>query len=417
MGVLILSLIPAPFDTSVTKLRSSTQSIAIRKKDTSFRGRLKGGKSLMLWLKRNKNKIDEGKIVFVPVDKIDLSPFELRKINEDPSEEGFTQLVRSIGLHGLLQPIVLRPHPSYKNKKRYQVIAGGRRLRASKAAHLATVPAVIKLVSNNEMRTIALIENILRREMKDYEKAHALKTIYEVQGYDLETAIKHIGAIENLKRGEGGILNIPTELLQLSSEIGYSPRTQRRYLELLSGLKPGVFEYTEKIQLQTEKKEMLARKGLRGDARLQKIIANLIKDIPAREARQLVHSIETGSYILTGNRFKSAEERLKCVGKVDSLELDKEAYVTFLKTSNLAKDMLHQLTGIKKRTYSIRSIRRTKQYRADTVGKLSDRELKIFWNNMSLLKEGMEDMLGMIEQELGSRANTPITDATIQQHA
>lgn len=369
----------------------------------------------MLWLRRN--KIDEGKIVFVPVDKIDLSPFELRKINEDPNEEGFTQLVRSIGLHGLLQPIVLRPHPSYKNKKRYQVIAGGRRFRASKAAHLPTVPAIIKVVSNSEMRTIALIENILRREMKDYEKAHAIKAIYEAQGYDLETAIKHISAIENFKKGEGGVLNIPTEILQLSSEIGYSPRTQRRYLELLNGLKPEVFEYTEKIQLQMEKKEMLARKGLRGDARLQKVIANLIKDIPAREARQLVHSIETGSYIFTGKRFKSVEERVKCDRKVDSFELDKEAYVTFLKTSNLAKDMLHQLTGMKKRTYSIRSIRRTKQFRADKVGKLSDRELKIFWNNMSLLKEGMEDMLGIIEQELGSRVNPPISHATLQQHA
>jgi hypothetical protein len=64
--------------------------------------------------------------------------FELRKINEDPNEEGFTQLVRSIGLHGLLQPIVLRPHPSYKNKKRYQVIAGGRRFRASKRSKAAS---------------------------------------------------------------------------------------------------------------------------------------------------------------------------------------------------------------------------------------------------------------------------------------
>lgn len=371
----------------------------------------------MLWLRRNKNKIDEAKIVFVPVDKIDLNPFELRKINEDPNEEGFTQLVRSIGLHGLLQPIVLRPHPNYKNNKKYQVIAGGRRFRASKAAHLTTVPAVIKVASNNEMRKLALIENILRREMKDYEKAHALKAIYEDQGFDLETAIKHISAIENFKRSEGAVLNIPTEILQLSSEVGYSPRTQRRYLELLSGLRPRVFEYTEKIQLQTEKKEMLARKSLRGDARLQQVVASLIKDIPAREARQLVHSIETGSYIFTGKGFESAEEGLKDVGEADPFELDKEAYVTFLKTSNLARDMLHQLTGMKKRTYSIRSIRRTKQYRADKVGKLSDRELKIFWNNMSLLKEGMEEMLGMIEQELGSRANTPITHATIQQHA
>ena len=370
----------------------------------------------MQWLRRNNNKTQGGKIVFVPIAMIDLNPFELRKINEDPNEEGFTQLVRSIGLHGLLQPIVLRPNPSYKNKKRYQVIAGGRRFRASKAAHLTTVPAVIKVANNNEMRKLALIENILRREMKDYEKAHALKAIYEAHGYDLETAIKYNTAIENFTRNEGAVLNIPTEILQLSSEVGYSARTQRRYLKLLSGLKPSVFEYTEKMQLQTEKKEMLARKSLRGDTRLQKVVASLIKDIPAREARQLVHSIETGSYIFTGKRFESAEGRVKDVGKADPFELDKEAYVTFLKTSNLARDMLHQLTGMKKRTYSIRSIRRTKQYRNDKVGKLGDRELEIFWNNMSLLKEGMEEMLGMIEKELGSRANRPITHATIQQH-
>ena len=371
----------------------------------------------MRWLRRNKNKIDEGKIVFVPVYKIDLNPFELRRVYEDPNEEGFTQLVRSIGLHGLLQPIVLRPHPDYRNNKRYQIIAGGRRFRASKAAHLATVPAVVKAASNNELRKLALLENILRREMKDYEKAHALKAIYEAQGYNLETAIKHINAIENFKRSQVGVLKIPTDILQLSSEIGYSPRTQRRYLDLLNGLTPRVFEYAEKMQLQTEKKEMLARKPLRGDARLQKVVANLIKDIPAREAGQLVHCIETGSYIFTGKGFESAEARLKGVGDEDPFELDKEAFVTFLKTSNLARNMLHQLTGMKKKTYSIRSIRRTRKYRSAKVGKLSDRELKIFWNNMSLLKEGTEDMLGMIEQELGSRAKTPMTHAIIQQRA
>jgi hypothetical protein len=108
---------------------------------------------------------------------------------------------------------------------------------------------------------------------------------------------------------------------------------------------------------------------------------------------------------------------LKDVGKVHPIELDKEAYVTFLKTSNLARDMLHQLTGMKRRTYSIRSIRRTKQYRVNKVGKLGDRELEIFWNNMSLLKEGMEEMLGMTEQELGSRATKPVTThATVQQY-
>jgi ParB family chromosome partitioning protein len=208
---------------------------------------------------------------------------------------------------------------------KYQVIAGGRRFRATKAAHLTKVPAIIKTASDKEMRKLALMENILRREMKDYEKAHALKSIYEAHGFDLESAIKHINAIENFRRNGESVLNIPSDILQLCSDIGYSPRTQRRYLKLLSDLKPRVFEYTEKMKLQTEKKEMLARKALRGDAKLQKVLANIIKDIPAREARQIVRSIETGSYIFTGKGFEIAEGKSGGVEDTEPSEFNKRS--------------------------------------------------------------------------------------------
>jgi hypothetical protein len=68
---------------------------------------------------------------------------------------------------------------------------------------------------------------------------------------------------------------------------------------------------------------------------------------------------------------------------------------------------------MKKRTYSIRSVRRTKQYRIERISRLGQCELKILWSNMNLLKEGLDDMLGCIEQELNSRAKMQVPNKVI----
>ena len=74
-------------------------------------------------------------------------------------EDSVKELADSIRIHGVLQPIVLRP---LQGAEQYELIAGERRWRACQLAGLTTIPAIIKNVADQDAMSIALIENIQR---------------------------------------------------------------------------------------------------------------------------------------------------------------------------------------------------------------------------------------------------------------
>lgn len=101
-------------------------------------------------------------IVEIPVDQIEVNPFQPRKTFEPTALE---ELSQSISVHGLIQPITVRR----LSQKQYQLISGERRLRASKKAGLKNVPAYIRLANDQEMLEMALVENIQREELNPIE--------------------------------------------------------------------------------------------------------------------------------------------------------------------------------------------------------------------------------------------------------
>jgi ParB family transcriptional regulator, chromosome partitioning protein len=84
------------------------------------------------------------------------------------SEEGLQELTASIKTQGILQPLLVR-----KDDDGYELIAGERRLRAAKRAHLSQVPVVIKRVNDNQMLEMAIVENIQRANLNPIEEAEA----------------------------------------------------------------------------------------------------------------------------------------------------------------------------------------------------------------------------------------------------
>ncbi len=96
---------------------------------------------------------------------IDPNPFQPR-IDWDDTE--LESLAESIRQQGVLQPLVLRAAG-----ERFQLIAGERRLRASKMAGLDLVPAIIREADDRQMMALALIENIQRQDLNPMEKAEA----------------------------------------------------------------------------------------------------------------------------------------------------------------------------------------------------------------------------------------------------
>jgi len=143
----------------------------------------------------------------IPIEEIIPNSFQPRK-NFDP--EKITELAASIKEHGILQPIIVRPH-----MQGYELVVGERRYRASKQLGLEKIPAVIKMLSDQEMTETALIENIQRQDLNPVEEARAYKRLIEEFGLTQDGVAKKLGKsrpfVANLLR----ILNLPGNILDL----------------------------------------------------------------------------------------------------------------------------------------------------------------------------------------------------------
>jgi ParB family chromosome partitioning protein len=106
----------------------------------------------------------------VPLDLLEPNPFQPRS-SIDPT--ALEELAQSIRLRGILQPLLVRPHPLAAG--RYQIVAGERRWRAAGAAGLHEVPALVNAMTDTEAAAVALVENLQRQD---------LNPIDEAEGYD-----------------------------------------------------------------------------------------------------------------------------------------------------------------------------------------------------------------------------------------
>ena len=113
-------------------------------------------------------------VVEIALSKIKPNPYQPRKHFD---EKSLSELADSIKSHGLIQPIVV-----VEDIDGYILVAGERRLRASKIAKIKTIRAVIANIDEEKMRQQALIENIQRDELNIVDLAHAYGELLEVHG-------------------------------------------------------------------------------------------------------------------------------------------------------------------------------------------------------------------------------------------
>ncbi|AYY15107.1 ParB/RepB/Spo0J family partition protein [Actinobacteria bacterium YIM 96077] len=108
----------------------------------------------------------------IPVDAITPNP---RQPRQDFDEDSMEELAYSIGQVGLLQPIVVRQ----LGGGRYELVMGERRWRASQRAELATIPAIVRSTTDDEMLRDALLENLHRSELNPLEEAAAYQQLLD----------------------------------------------------------------------------------------------------------------------------------------------------------------------------------------------------------------------------------------------
>jgi ParB family chromosome partitioning protein len=111
-----------------------------------------------------------GKPREIPLESIDPNPYQTRTVM---NEEQLGELAASIAANGVIQPILVRSQAN----GRFQLIAGERRWRASKVAGKATIPAILRQVSDEQAMEITIVENLQRADLNPMEQARAFERL------------------------------------------------------------------------------------------------------------------------------------------------------------------------------------------------------------------------------------------------
>ncbi len=130
-------------------------------------------------------------------------------------EGALDELAASIASRGVIQPIIVRPHPDGQG---YQLVAGERRWRAAQKARLHEIPALVRALSDREVMALALIENLQREDLNPVEEARAYHRLAEDEGMiqvDIAKMVeKSRSHVANMMR----LVTLPDDVLDLVQE-------------------------------------------------------------------------------------------------------------------------------------------------------------------------------------------------------
>ena len=143
----------------------------------------------------------------IPVSEIRPNPYQPRKTF---NEEALRELSESIKNYGVFTPIIVK-----KSIKGYDLIAGERRLRASKLAGMETIPAIVKDYTDDQMREISLLENLQRENLTAIELAWAYKGIIDNLDIRQEDLAQKIGKSRSHITNTLGLLNLPDDVQKM----------------------------------------------------------------------------------------------------------------------------------------------------------------------------------------------------------
>lgn len=144
----------------------------------------------------------------LPIERIRPNPNQPRR---DFPEKDLQDLASSIREKGVIQPLILRPHPS--EPESFEIVAGERRWRAAQIAQVHQLPVVVRELDDTEVLELAIIENIQREDLNAIEEAMGYRQLMDRFGHTQEKLAEALGKsrshIANLLR----LLTLPEEVL------------------------------------------------------------------------------------------------------------------------------------------------------------------------------------------------------------
>lgn len=143
-------------------------------------------------------------IVEIDLSELRANPYQPRKVFD---EEALQELANSIKEHGVFQPIIVK-----KSIKGYEIIAGERRVRASRLAGLDKIPAIIRNLDDTKMMEIALLENLQREDLSAIEEAIAYKAMLDKLDITQEELSTRVGKSRSHVTNILGLLRLPIDV-------------------------------------------------------------------------------------------------------------------------------------------------------------------------------------------------------------
>ncbi|MHC4368287.1 MAG: ParB/RepB/Spo0J family partition protein [Planctomycetota bacterium] len=143
----------------------------------------------------------------ISVDDITPNPYQARAVW---NEEELAELTESIKANGVIQPVVVRP-----SGRGYELIAGERRLRATKLASLKEIPALIRQATDEQLHEWALVENIHRVDLNPVERAKAYREYLNCFSLTQAEAAERLGEGRSVVANYLRLLDLPQEIKQM----------------------------------------------------------------------------------------------------------------------------------------------------------------------------------------------------------
>ena len=212
-----------------------------------------------------KGQLKEG-VNEIAIDLVHANPNQPRKTF---NEESLNELADSIKTHGVLQPLVVT-----KLGEGYRIVAGERRFRAAKIAGLTAVPVIIRELSEQEVREIALVENLQREDLNPMEESEALYSLLTENNLTQEALARAIGksrpAVANALR----LLTLPVEVQAMVRDLSLSTG----HAKVLVAVKPS------EVQIALAREVLLKKLSVRD---LEERIAELQREkkVPAERVK------------------------------------------------------------------------------------------------------------------------------------
>jgi ParB family chromosome partitioning protein len=146
----------------------------------------------------------------IDVDRITPNPEQPRMVFDQTSLD---ELAASVREHGVLQPILVRP----QDDGGFQLIAGERRWRASKAAGLATIPALVEEIDDDTALEISIIENLQREDLSPLDEASMYDRMVREHGYSVRRLAQKLGKDKGYLENRLRLADAPEEVRELVS--------------------------------------------------------------------------------------------------------------------------------------------------------------------------------------------------------